>query len=197
MNSFWDERYSVKEFVYGKKPNEFFKQELLKINPGKLLLPAEGEGRNAVFAAIAGWKVTAFDLSMVGKKKAERLAKSNLVKIEYKTLSLESCIFDKESFDAIALIFAHVHKDQRRKIHQRILNFLKPGGTLILEAFSEKQINMESGGPKDINMLYNPEELKVDFLGMQSFHCWEESVNLSEGKFHKGFAHLVRMVGTK
>lgn len=197
MNVSWDEKYSAREYIYGKKPNEFFKQELLKLSPGKILLPAEGEGRNAVFAALSGWDVTAFDSSTVAKKKAERLAKANNVNLNYKITNFQNCNFDKESFDAIALIYAHIHEIERRTIHQKILQYLAPGGTLIIEAFSQGQIHNSSGGPKVLEALFNPEELKVDFLEMKSLHCWEETVKLAEGKHHKGMANIIRLIGTK
>ncbi len=71
----WNKRYARTDFVYDTVPNEFFKQQLLKLTPGKILLPAEGEGRNAVFAAKKGWKVDAFDSSIEALKKAEKWAK--------------------------------------------------------------------------------------------------------------------------
>jgi hypothetical protein len=197
MNDIWDDRYSSREYIYGKKPNEFFKQELTKLTPGKLLLPAEGEGRNAVFALLSGWEVIAFDKSKIAKKKAERLAKANQVVLDYRTFGFENCKFEKESFTAIALIYAHIHQIERRQIHQKLLEFLAPGGTLILEAFSQAQIHNNSGGPSSPEMLYIAEELKVDFLEMKTLHCWEESVKLSEGKNHKGLANVIRLIGTK
>jgi len=72
---FWNERYAGDEFVYGREPNRFFEQEMKRLKPGKLLLPCEGEGRNAVWAARHGWEVSAFDQSSVGKQKAELLAR--------------------------------------------------------------------------------------------------------------------------
>lgn len=70
----WNERYSTDEFAYGEEPNAYFKEQLDKLNAGAILFPAEGEGRNAVFAATRGWRVAAFDISTEGKKKALRLA---------------------------------------------------------------------------------------------------------------------------
>jgi hypothetical protein len=65
---FWDQRYSQSDFVYGKKPNEYLKAKLVDLKPGRILFPAEGEGRNAIFAAKLGWDVFAFDSSIEGKK---------------------------------------------------------------------------------------------------------------------------------
>lgn len=57
MKEFWNDRYSRNDFAYGEEPNEYFKEQLAKINPGRILLPADGEGRNGVFAAKKGWQV--------------------------------------------------------------------------------------------------------------------------------------------
>ena len=83
MNDFWNDRYSNTDYAYGIQPNDFFKKTITKFKPGKLLLPAEGEGRNAVFASKLGWDVTAFDLSINAKKKAEALAILEKVSINY------------------------------------------------------------------------------------------------------------------
>lgn len=103
----WNERYSKEEYAYGEEPNEYLQTQLQKLSPGKILFPAEGEGRNAVFAAKLGWQVSAFDISMEGQKKAIRLAEKNHVVIDYKVGSLDSMNYNDEEFDAIALIFAH------------------------------------------------------------------------------------------
>ena len=79
MKNFWDERYSNKEFVYGTLPNQFFKDQLDKLKPGKILMVGEGEGRNAVYAAKLGWQVDAIDSSNVAKEKAAKLAELNKV----------------------------------------------------------------------------------------------------------------------
>ena len=107
MKQFWDERYSSKAYAYGTEPNAFFKEKLSIIPPGKLLLPAEGEGRNAVFAAMQGWEVTAFDQSKEGKRKALLLAGEKGVKLDYLVGTLEDMAFEAESFDAIGLVYAH------------------------------------------------------------------------------------------
>lgn len=195
--NFWDERYSVREYVYGKKPNDFFKQELLKLKPGKLLLPGEGEGRNAVFALQQGWEVIAYDSSAVGKKKAERLAKSAQLKLDYRLMTHEDCKFEPESFDSIALIYIHLPSETRKVIHRKILEFLVPGGVLMIEAFAKTQLRNSTGGPDNPDLLYTSEDLKVDFYKMKNLHVWEETIKLSEGKKHKGMSDVVRLLGIK
>jgi len=107
MTEIWNQRYAQKEYVYGIKPNEFYKEQLLKLQPGKILFPAEGEGRNAVFAALNGWDVVAFDSSMEAKKKAEKLADENKVELKYLISSIEEFEFEENSFDTIVLVYVH------------------------------------------------------------------------------------------
>lgn len=79
----WNDRFSQKEYAYGEQPNNYLKEQLEKLTAGTILFPAEGEGRNAVFAAKCGWTVSAFDISSEGRKKAIRLAELNNVTIDY------------------------------------------------------------------------------------------------------------------
>ncbi len=83
MKDFWNERYAAREYVYGKKPNQYFKKNIDGLTPVKILLPCKGEGRNAVYAAQKGWDVEAIDFSVEGKKKALSLALKNNVSINY------------------------------------------------------------------------------------------------------------------
>ncbi len=197
MNNFWNKRFSEKEYAYGEKPNHFFKQELEKLAPEKILLPAEGEGRNAVFAATLGWEVTAFDPSEEGKNKAEKLAAKHHVKIEYVISDYEQIDLSKESFDCVGLIFVQTSRLKRAEYHQKIASFLKPGGKLILEGFSKKQINKGSGGPRSIHMLFSKQELQKDFASFTKLEISEANVPLSEGRFHQGIASVIRVVGVK
>ncbi|WP_321289811.1 class I SAM-dependent methyltransferase [uncultured Sunxiuqinia sp.] len=197
MNNFWDERFSSEEYVYGIEPNNFLKEELQKLTPGKILLPGEGEGRNAVFAAKSGWLVTAFDPSIEGKKKAEKLAQQLHVEFKYLTYSYDTIELGSESFDCIGLVFNHMPTDKRSSYHEKLAGYLKPGGALILEGFSKKQINNNTGGPRDIGMLFSKEELQADFGNFSKLEITEQEVVLDEGPFHKGLANVIRLVATK
>jgi SAM-dependent methyltransferase len=193
MNEFWNDRYSQKEYVYGTEPNNFFKKSIEKTTVGKILLPAEGEGRNAVFAAKLGWDVTAFDFSHSAMKKAIDLAEKEKVKINYLIKDYNNYAAEEDYFDCIALIFVHPPKKLRKQFHNKLLTLLKPGGKLILEGFSKDQINYNSGGPKDIEMLFSKEELLEDFKGVQKIELNTNEAELSEGLFHKGIASTVQL----
>lgn len=197
MKDFWDKRYASQQFAYGEMPNHFFKSEISKIPPGKILLPAEGEGRNGVYAATLGWEVTAFDISKEGKIKATLLASKNDVNINYLVSNLEDLGFPENEFDVIALIFAHFPADKRAIFHKKLLQYLKPGGTLILEGFNKKQLRYSSGGPKNEAMLFSQEELTADFKELNIISLEEQVETISEGPFHEGEAALIKLLARK
>jgi hypothetical protein len=197
MDQFWDERYKVTNYVYGISPNLFFKENIDRLTPGKLLLPAEGEGRNANYAAKSGWIVSAYDYSSVAQKKALKLASENNVSIDYQLASHEDFSAMPESFDCLALIYVHLPKNIRNTIHQKLVSFVKPGGTIILEAFSKEQLLLNSGGPKDPDLLYTLDDLNEDFKQLYSLKTEYQTILLEEGSLHHGEAHVVRLIGKK
>ncbi len=202
MKEFWNERYGKEEFAYGTEPNNFLKAQLPLFEKGNILFPAEGEGRNAVFAAQLGWQVSAFDLSMEGKKKADLLAKTNQVSIDYQVGEFDEIRFKNEQFDAIALIYAHFSAETKSIYHQKLSTYLKQGGIVIFEAFSKSHLkyntgNPAVGGPKDLGMLFSIEEIKADFSNLEVILLEETEVELSEGSFHKGTGSVIRFVGKK
>lgn len=198
---FWNERYAGDEFVYGREPNRFFEQEMKRLKPGKLLLPCEGEGRNAVWAARHGWEVSAFDQSSVGKQKAELLAREFGATFDYRVLLMPDLPYPAGSFDVLALIYAHFPETQRRSWHELLGRLVKPGGLVLVEAFSKKQLQYQqkyrSGGPGDASLLYWGDEVRNDFREFETIRISESEVTLQEGAHHEGQAHVVRFVGRK
>ena len=198
----WNERYSKDEFAFGKQPNNYFKEQLEKLNVGTILFPAEGEGRNAVFAANLGWTVSAFDISMEGKKKADRLAEINKVTIDYQVGDLQEISFDTEQFDVIALIYAHFPANIKSLYHKTLDKYLRNGGVVIFEAFSKRHIDYVSkngrvGGPRDLESLFSMEEIKSDFANYDIIELEEKEIELSEGLYHNGTGSVIRFVGQK
>lgn len=198
MKKFWDSRYSEPSWAYGLNPNDFFKNQLDQISEaGTLLLPCEGEGRNAVYAASRGWDVHAFDYSDVAREKALSWASESSVHIHYETADVSEYIFEGEKYDIIAFIYAHFHNDVRKEIHQKAIRALKPSGKIIIEAFHMRQLGNDSGGPQNSDMLYNKNKLLEDFNGMHIILLEEMSVVLDEGLYHKGLSHVIRLVAEK
>jgi 2-polyprenyl-3-methyl-5-hydroxy-6-metoxy-1,4-benzoquinol methylase len=202
MKDFWDDRYSKEEFAYGEEPNNYLKEQLKKLPPGTILFPAEGEGRNAVFAAKLGWTVSAFDISKEGQNKAITLAKKNNVTIDYKVGDLQTLDFEPEQFDTIALIYAHFPADIKSFYHKAFDKYLKTDGIIIFEAFNKKHIeyvtaNAKVGGPEDIETLFSIDEIKSDFPNYEIIELVEKEIELNEGLYHNGKGSVVRFLGKR
>ena len=197
MRELWNKRYSERDFVYGKEPNQFFKEQIEKLNPGKLLLLGEGDGRNGVYAAKLGWEVDAYDFSETAKEKALKFAESENVKINYTVADLETVELKTNFYDAVGLIFIHLPEDLREAVHQKALNSLKFGGTIILESYEKDQLKYTSGGPKDIDLLYSLEDIFTDFQDMEIQKFSKETLFLDEGPLHTGDAAVIRFTAKK
>ncbi len=196
-DTFWDNRYAEKAYAYGKMPNQSFKDFLTHLKPGIILLPGEGEGRNAVYAALKGWTVEAVDQSKEGRKKALSLARLNNVTFKYYLRDMYEFDFTLNKYDAIAMIFFHLPPSIRIQIHKKVMDSLKPGGYLMIEAFSKEQVRNASGGPKEPELLYDKQMLENDFKLMKIIEITETTTELDEGPFHQGQASVVRLIGMK
>ena len=202
MKEFWNERYDREEYVYGKDPNEYLKAKLKDLEPGRILFPAEGEGRNAVYAAKQGWEVLAFDMSTEGRKKALRLAEAEGVEINYEVSDLQHLSIMPEAFDAIALIYAHFSPQERKKFFSSIAENLPPGSKVIFEGFAPKharyqEMNPAVGGPKDPKMFFSEAEIREAFQKLHFLEFFEGEIELEEGNFHKGKGWVIRFVAEK
>ena len=194
MKDLWEQRYAADEYAYGEEPNAFFKACLDRLPaPGRLLLPGEGEGRNAVYAARRGWKIDAFDFSTAGRDKALRLAQRHGVHINYEVADYESARIEPEAYDAVALIFTHKPESIRRPVHRQLASALKPGGQLFLEAYSKDQLTYGTGGPPNEQFLYTLEDLREDFSELEIIELEKVEAEIYEGRYHTGLASVVRL----
>lgn len=199
----WNERYRSTRYAYGKAPNEFFRSALHEYKPsGKALFPAEGEGRNAVYAAKQGLDAVAFDISQEGKNKALQLAAEEGVSIEYRVGDFLFLDFTEESFDCAVLVFAHFPPPLLAEYHKKIASLVKPGGWLIFEGFSKNHLpyrakNPSVGGPNKAEMLFSKEGIAADFSAFKMLSLQECEVQLNEGEFHKGLGKVIRGIGQK
>ena len=202
MKDFWNDRYGRAEYAYGKEPNVFFKEQLALLQPGKILLPAEGEGRNAVYAAEKKWQVSAYDWAENAHKKAMQLAEEKKVNLDYQICSLSDLNFEPESFDALGLIYVHFPNTIRPINFNRLTNYLKPGGSIILEGFSPNHLQYQAkqpsvGGPKSDDFLYSIEDMKLHFNGYLFKTLKQQVITLEEGDCHVGETEVVRMHAIK
>ncbi|MDP4172516.1 MAG: class I SAM-dependent methyltransferase [Bacteroidota bacterium] len=197
MQELWDQRFSEEGFAYGSDPNLFFKEELDKHTPGKILLLGEGEGRNGVYAAQIGWQVDAFDFSSAAREKALKLAKSKGVELNYTLQDLQDITLPENYYDASALIYLHLDPQLRSQLIKKVIKALKPGGIIIMEVFDKEQLGRTSGGPKDPELLYSLEEIVEKFADLDFITLSKEVTEINEGKYHQGESVLIRFVGAK
>ena len=194
--SFWDERYSRDEYVYGVAPNRWLASESRRIRPGgRVLSLGEGEGRNAVWLAERGFEVVAVDASAVGLEKARRLAASRGVTIQTHLEHLAGYRPEPASYDALVLVYLHLGPKHRAAVHAAGAAALKPGGVVIVEAFTPGQLAHRSGGPKQLDFLYDAATLRADLAGVSWDVLEELEIDLAEGPLHQGRAAVVRGVG--
>ncbi|MFQ5334816.1 MAG: class I SAM-dependent methyltransferase [Flavobacteriales bacterium] len=193
----WNNRFDRSDYLYGDRPNVFFRKVLRHFTPGRILLPAEGEGRNAVFAASRGWEVDAFDFSEVARDKAMKLAGSRGVEINYCNADIYDVSLKIDYYDVVGVFFLHLPPDTRTTVHRKLIDSLKMDGILIMEVFSKRQIGKSSGGPDDIDLLYDVENLKRDFEMLHLVTCEERVIILNEGPGHKGKGSVIQLVGYK
>ena len=198
----WNDRYSKSSYAYGESPNEFFKEQVAHHKPGTILFPAEGEGRNAVYAARQGWKVSAFDISEAGQRKALQLAQHHQVSIDYQVGELQQMNYKAGQFDAVGLVYAHFPPEIKSAYHQTLSNLIRVGGIIIFEAFSKKHLeyvtkNPAVGGPRDLASLFSIEEIQQDFSNCEIVQLEEREIELQEGEFHNGQASVIRFIGRR
>jgi len=196
MKEFWDQRYSEPGFAYGMEPNSFFVEVLESLAPGRLLLPGEGEGRNAIHAAGNGWEVSAFDQSIVARDKALEWASSMDLPLDYQLASLEEYSCPGLVFNLIAIIYIHMLPETRKEVHKQMSACLKPGGKLIMECFHKNQLKYGTGGPPIKELLYHENDILSDFSDLDIDLCEEQVLDIFEGKYHSGKSSVVRLIAS-
>lgn len=193
----WDQRYSSKSFAYGTEPNDFLAEHAHLIPPGKSLCLADGEGRNGVFLATLGHRVTAVDSSEVGLKKAQKLATQKRVNIHTVHNDLADFEIEPDTYTGIVSIFCHLPSSLRHKVYRDCVSALRPGGVFILEGYTPDQIGRGTGGPPSPDLLILIEDLKNDLQGLDLSIAHETERRIIEGKLHTGLGSVAQVVAIK
>ena len=193
----WDEEYSVDEYVYGESPNDFLREMTAKLTRGYVLCLAEGEGRNAVHLARNGFSATAVDSSSVGLKKAEKLAKKHGVSIIPVHGDLGDYQIEENTWDSVISVSCHLPPELRKRVHQAVVLGLKKGGTLLLEAYTPKQLEFGTGGPPSAEYMMELETLKLELKGLEFIHGKELVRDVVEGLNHTGKGSVVQVLAKK
>lgn len=192
----WDQRYNTDEYIYGTEPNGFL-AEHAKLLTGPVLSLAEGEGRNAVFLASLGLNVLGVDGSEVALTKARKLAASRNLEIQTEQVDLGVYTPPANHFGSVISISAHLPSSIRKRLYPLIEQSLKPGGMLLLEAYTLDQIKRDTGGPKDPDMLMSREILEQAFPSCEPILSRELEREVIEGSYHSGLANVVQFIARK
>nr|MDP2827723.1 class I SAM-dependent methyltransferase [Sulfuricellaceae bacterium] len=199
MQNFWNERFGGEDYFYGVKPNAFLASQAARLKPGwSALSVADGEGRNGVWLAEQGLDVLAIDFSEQGLQKSARLAASRGVSLQTEQADVYAWQWDENRFDVIVAIFIQFASSaQRPALHRSIQKALKPGGLLLLQGYTPKQLEFGTGGPSNVDNLYTAEDLRHDFESMKILHLCEHESSIDEGPGHSGMSALVDLVARK
>lgn len=195
----WDERYDTDDYVYGTEPNDFLREQVGLIGepPRAVLCLADGEGRNGVYLARLGHRVLSVDASAVGLRKAARLAEREGVPLETRLADLTEHTFPAEAFDAVVSIFCHVPEAGRPHLHRQVARTLKPGGILILEAYTPAQVPRDTGGPDTPDRTPTAVELEAAFADLEILSSREFDRQVVEGRGHTGLGAVVQFIARK
>jgi SAM-dependent methyltransferase len=165
----WDERYSYDGYTWKTEPNQFVAAELADLTPGRALDLAAGEGRNSVWLAERGWRLTAVDFSQVGLAKGRKLSATRGVQdglIDWVVADLRDYQPPAQAFDLVLIAYLHVGADLRAAVLARAAAALAPGGTLFIVGHDLSNLTEGTGGPQDPAVLYTPEALRAELPGL-------------------------------
>ncbi len=192
----WNERFSAPDYIFGTAPNAFLASKAALFKPGqRALCVADGEGRNSVWLAEQGLEVSAFDISPVGVAKARKLAAERGVRVAYEVASVYEWSWPQARFDVAAAIFVQFADPAMRSfLFDRVARSLRPGGLLLIEGYTPKQLEYKTGGPSQIENLYTAELLRSSFPGFEILELREYEAELEEGSKHAGRSALIDFV---
>lgn len=193
----WNERYATGEFAYGKEPNRFLAEAEPAFSGKDILCVADGEGRNGVWLAQKGYNVTSIDYAQAGIDKINRFAEAQGVSIKTYCADLFKISLKKETFDGVVVIYSHFNENDSTVLFEKYKYSLKSNGIIIFEVYSKNQLGNTSGGPRNIDLLYDINFIKNSFKDMEMIRCEEKEITLAEGPLHQGKANVIRMIAKK
>ena len=196
----WDERFAPEHYWFGTEPTPFLAEQGHRLKPGMTALSvADGEGRNGVWLARQGLKVTTVDLSPLGIAKAQRLAAQFGVTVTTICADLEAWDWGPPRFDlVVGILFQFAGPAWRDGIFRAMKDALNPGGLVMIQGYRPEQIAYGTGGPPFVENLYTVELLRAAFAEFDILHLAAYDREQPEGMRHRGgLCALIDMVARK
>jgi len=197
--AYWNERFGAEEYHYGTAPNAFLAGQAYLLRPGmRALCVADGEGRNSVWLAEQGLAVTAFDFSPPAVAKARRLAAERGVAVDHRLADIRAWDWDARSYDLVVAIFIQFSPPhERADVFAGLVRALAPGGHLVLQGYTPRQLEYGTGGPPVAENMYTEALLREAFRNLDILHLAEHDDVVSEGKRHRGMSALIDLVARR
>jgi len=195
----WEARFSAAEYIFGTAPNAFLAaQKPLLPQVGRALAVADGEGRNGVWLAEQGLEVLSLDFSPTAQAKARTLAQARNVALTTELADATTWRWPEAAFDVIVVIFTQfANPSERTRMFAGMRKALKPGGLLLMQGYTPRQLQYGTGGPKQVEQLYTRDLLEREFAGFSELRIEEYDCDMQEGSAHAGMSAVIDLVGTK
>ncbi|HSK92189.1 MAG TPA: class I SAM-dependent methyltransferase [Euzebyales bacterium] len=163
----WDDRYRSRDLVWGVEPNRIFSEAVAGLAPGRALDLACGEGRNAIWLAERGWRVTAVDFSRVALDRGRRLAAQRGVAVDFADHDVRTWTPPRLAFDLVAVLYLHLPSEDLRRVHARAADAVAPGGTLVIVGHDRQNLERGHGGPQDADRLLVPATVAAEVADLE------------------------------
>lgn len=195
----WNKRYSQADFLFGRAPNAWLAASAAQLpRQGSVLCVADGEGRNSVWLAQQGLQVDAFDIAEAGVAKARALAAEAGVAVHFEVADCDTRDWPADRYDAVVAVFVQfADPAQRTRLFANMVHTLKPGGLLLLQGYTPKQLDYKTGGPPFLSHLYTEDLLREAFAGLQTLELRSYEAEISEGTGHHGRSALIGLLARK
>jgi SAM-dependent methyltransferase len=195
----WNRRFGDERYLFGTAPNSWLREHAEIWQPGQRILSvADGEGRNSVWLAARGLIVDAFDVAEIGVAKARRLATTQGVAVNFAVNDCDAFPWPQDTYDGVAAIFVQfADPATRERLFANIKRCLKPGGALVLQGYTPKQLDYKTGGPPHASHLYTMAMLRDTFADLELVELREYEAELAEGSGHRGRSALIGLVARR
>ncbi len=195
----WNQRYAGEALLFGEAPNDYLRAQRPRLpRAGRALCVADGEGRNSVWLAQRGLSVDAFDIAEAGVAKARKLAQRHGVSVNFAVADCDALAWPQNAYDVIAAIFVQfADPPMRERLFANMVRALAPGGLVVLQGYTPKQLQYRSGGPQRVDHLYTEAMLREHFAALDILELVSYEAELREGTQHTGMAALVGLTARK